>query len=230
MKRYQWILFDADETLFHFDAFRGLQLMLSRFGVFFTRQDYEDYQTINRPLWVAYQNGSITVQELQKKRFNGLSSQVNKTPEELNTAFMAAMAEICSPLDGAISLIHALHGKANLGIITNGFADLQRIRLERMGLTDHFSFVVISEHVGFAKPHPGIFEHAFSMMDHPAREHILMVGDTPEADIQGGINAGIDTCWLNVDKRTAPHGMKPHYEVNSLKQLEDLLLSSHADN
>jgi FMN phosphatase YigB (HAD superfamily) len=47
--RYDWILFDADETLFHFDAFAGLQLMFSRFGVDFSQPHYDDYQTINKP-------------------------------------------------------------------------------------------------------------------------------------------------------------------------------------
>ncbi len=49
--KYQWILFDADETLFHFDAFKGLQLMFSRFGVEFTHQDFAQYQQVNLPLW-----------------------------------------------------------------------------------------------------------------------------------------------------------------------------------
>ncbi|MGS0725448.1 pyrimidine 5'-nucleotidase, partial [Shewanella sp. 0m-11] len=58
--QYKWVLFDADETLFHFDAFQGLQLMFSRFDVDFTRQDFLQYQTVNQPLWVDYQDGKLT--------------------------------------------------------------------------------------------------------------------------------------------------------------------------
>ena len=51
-KNYEWILFDADETLFQFDAFSGLRLMFSKFDVDFSEQDYQEYQAINKPLWV----------------------------------------------------------------------------------------------------------------------------------------------------------------------------------
>lgn len=69
MKKYQWLFFDADETLFHFDAFRGLVLMFSRYGVDFTREDFDEYQLTNKPLWVEYQNGTVTAYELQTRRF-----------------------------------------------------------------------------------------------------------------------------------------------------------------
>ena len=62
MKTYEWILFDADETLFHFDAFAGLQLMFSRFDVQFTAQDYAAYQAVNKALWVDYQKGDVTAE------------------------------------------------------------------------------------------------------------------------------------------------------------------------
>ena len=59
MKPYDWILFDADETLFHFDAQQGLRRMFARFDVVFTEQDFAAYQTVNQPLWVDYQNCKI---------------------------------------------------------------------------------------------------------------------------------------------------------------------------
>ncbi|NAZ94718.1 pyrimidine 5'-nucleotidase, partial [Vibrio toranzoniae] len=143
----------------------------------------------------------------------------------LNGAFLVAMADICSLLPGAKELIGALHGKANMGIITNGFTDLQHVRLQRTGLLNVFSPLVISEEVGVAKPDVGIFEYAFNLMSNPPREQILMVGDNPHSDIQGGINAGIDTCWLNMQGNVAPDGIEPHYQVSSLSELQQLLLA-----
>ncbi len=61
-------------------------------------------------------------------------------------------------------------------------------------------------------------------MSHPPKERILMVGDNPHSDILGGLNAGIDTCWLNTDGKAAPQGITPRYEVSSLDQLHTLLL------
>jgi FMN phosphatase YigB (HAD superfamily) len=63
-------------------------------------------------------------------------------------------------------------------------------------------------------------------MGDPARDRVLMVGDNPESDIQGGINAGLDTCWINADGRAAPADLTPTYEVTSLAELERLLLAA----
>jgi len=221
--KYKWVLFDADETLFHFDAYQGLKLMFSRFNVDFTLDDFEIYQKVNKPLWVDYQNGNITAKHLQTERFTAWSQKLKVSTETLNSGFLDAMAEICKPLDGAKELIEFLSSKVKMGIITNGFTQLQTVRLEKTGFKDVFSTLVISEQVGIAKPDIGIFQHAFNTMDNPSKDEILMVGDNPHSDIQGGINASIDTCWLNVDKQEAPEGIKPTHEVHSLWQLLDML-------
>lgn len=225
LKNYEWILFDADETLFQFDAFSGLKLMFSKFEIAFTEQDYDEYQMINKPLWIEYQKNKITAKKLQCRRFNVWSERLNVSSEKLNSAFLSAMAEICAPLDGAVNLLENLKGKAKLGIITNGFTELQRIRLERTCLKHHFEFIVISEEVGIAKPHAGIFEYALSLMGDPKRDRVLMVGDNPDSDILGGMNVGFHTCWLNADNRETPDYIAPHYHVRSLRDLGRILLS-----
>ncbi|EAS44263.1 dUMP phosphatase [Photobacterium profundum] len=221
--KYKWILFDADETLFHFDAYKGLQLMFSRFGVDFTSHDYSIYQTTNKPLWVDYQDGIISAEQLQNTRFEGWAKKLEVTTQTLNSAFLMAMADICSPLPGAKELLASLHGKVGMGIITNGFTELQEIRLERTGFKTYFSPLIISEQVGIAKPHVGIFEHALEHMGQPEKHHVLMVGDNPHSDILGGLNAGFDTCWLNVDGHDTPENITPHYQVSSLGELQALL-------
>ncbi|MDB2387061.1 pyrimidine 5'-nucleotidase [Shewanella sp.] len=223
--KYKWILFDADETLFHFDAFTGLQRMFARVKVNFTADDYQQYQALNKSLWDTYQDGHITASQLKDARFSAWANKLGVSTQQLNNDFLTAMAEICTLLPGAEHLIKQLVGKVNLGIITNGFTDLQTIRLENVGFTGIFSPLVISEEVGVAKPARAIFEYALRQMDHPQRQQVLMVGDNPYSDIQGGLNAGFDTCWLNRHAQLAPEGIKPHYEVNSLAALSDLLFN-----
>ena len=225
MKAYEWILFDADDTLFHFDAFGGLRLMFSRYDVDFAEQDYHTYQSVNKLLWVDYQNGHIGAQQVQRQRFQTWAEKLQISAHELNRAYLAAMAEICTPLEGAVSLLGSLRGKARLGIITNGFTELQQARLERTGLAHHFDVLVISEQFGIAKPHRDIFDHALTLMGDPARDQVLMVGDNPDSDILGGMNSGLDTCWANFDGRAVLESLTPTYQVASLAELERRLRS-----
>ncbi|NOH95629.1 pyrimidine 5'-nucleotidase [Vibrio sp. 99-70-13A1] len=224
--KYDWIFFDADETLFHFDSFKGLALMFSRFGVEFGKSEFAEYQKVNLPLWVDYQDGRITAEELKHTRFVPWAEKLETTTAKLNSAFLEAMADICTLLPGAKELMDALHGKVNMGIITNGFTELQAIRLERTGMTDYFKHVVISEEVGIAKPDFGIFDHTHKMIGSPDKTRMLMVGDNPHSDILGGIDFGIETCWLNVNQKETPEGVTPHYQVSSLTELQHLLVKS----
>ncbi|MTD27485.1 pyrimidine 5'-nucleotidase [Erwinia sorbitola] len=223
LQDWDWILFDADDTLFHFDAFAGLQRLFQHYDVQFSRADYDDYQAINKPLWVDYQNGAISALQLQHQRFESWAAKLDATPHELNKGFLNAMAEICTPLAGAAELLNALKGRVKVGIITNGFTALQQARLERTGFLGVFDLLVISEQVGYAKPHPAIFNYALNQMGNPPRERVLMVGDNPDSDILGGINAGMATCWLNADGRAQPEGIHPTWQVTSLKELQDKL-------
>lgn len=223
--KYDWILFDADETLFHFDAFKGMQLMFSRKGIEFTEQDFAEYQQVNKPLWVAYQDGNITAEQLKYTRFEYWAAKLETTPAELNSAFLTAMADICTLLPGAKELLEGLMGKAKLGIITNGFTELQQVRLHKTGMQDYFDQIVISEQIGIAKPDAGIFAYAMEKMGHPDKQKVLMVGDNPHSDILGGLNFGFETCWLNVDQGQAPTGIQAHYEVGSLHELKSILLA-----
>ncbi|HGX4500576.1 TPA: HAD-IA family hydrolase, partial [Escherichia coli] len=80
-----------------------------------------------------------------------------------------------------------------------------------------------SEEVGVAKPNKKIFDYALEQAGNPDRSRVLMVGDTAESDILGGINAGLATCWLNAHNREQPEGIAPTWTVSSLHELEQLL-------
>jgi 5'-nucleotidase len=230
VKKYEWVLFDADETLLRFDSSGALKNMFTHFNVTLTTKDFDDYEILNKSLWTAYQNGQLSAQALQIQRFANWGKKLNIDPMTLNDAFLEEVTKISAPLDGATQLLNAINGKIKLGIITNGFVQSFYVRMERAALKHHFDFFIISEEVGLAKPHPGIFDHAFERMGNPARENVLMVGDSLESDILGGKNAGIDTCWLNPYKKIAPDHITPHLEIASLTDLENLLLPTLNNN
>ncbi|MDH2924125.1 putative hydrolase of the HAD superfamily [Nicoletella semolina] len=217
--KYQWILFDADETLFSFHSYLGLKNVLSRYGISHSKEDYAQFQAINKPLWVAYQNAEISAEELRSIRFAHFSTLTGRTPLELNLELMNEMAQISQPLDGVYRMLESLHGKVKMGIITNGFTYLQHKRLTNTNTEKFFEFVITSEEIGVAKPSPQIFEAAFSKMGEFDRNNVLMVGDTLTSDIQGGRNMGIDTCWFNPTKQENTTEIAPHYEIHSMSEL-----------
>ena len=223
MTNWDWIFFDADETLFTFDSFSGLQRMFLDYSVTFTADDFQDYQAVNKPLWVDYQNGAITSLQLQHMRFESWASRLSVNPGDLNEAFMTAMVEICAPLPGAVSLLNALRGNVKMGIITNGFTSLQQRRLERTGLSGYFDLMIISEEVGVAKPDRRIFDYALEQAGNPDRTRVMMVGDNASSDVLGGINAGLATCWLNAHQQELPAGISPTWTVTTLAELEQRL-------
>lgn len=217
--KYQWILFDADETLFSFRSFGGLQKVLARYGLEFNEQDYAAFQAVNQRLWIAYQNQEIDAEGLQRQRFSRLAALTDEDPLKLNALLMEEMALLSLPLENTVATLQALQGKCKMGIITNGFNAMQQKRLDNTQTAPFFELLVVSENVGIAKPDKRIFEYAFAQMGNVDKRRILMVGDTLSSDIVGGQNAGIDTCWFNPHQKPNDSDVRPTYEIHSMLQL-----------
>jgi len=220
---YQWILFDLDDTLFDFPAADALRAAFAHYSATLSADMLADYQSLNRALWEQYNAGLIDVQTLKQARFRELAPHLGVSPLELNQRFMQAILERSQPLNGVQQTLQQLQGRVKMGIITNGFTSLQQTRLERTGLRDHFDLLIISEQVGVAKPDARIFDYALAQAGNPPRSRVLMVGDTAESDIRGGVNAGLATCWLNAHQRELPADLEPDWTVTSLSELEQLL-------
>lgn len=220
--QYQWVLFDADETLFRFNSKGGLQSLLADYGHTMTDTCFSDFQAKNLVLWDLYHKGEIDAKTLQEDRFSQWGQRFGVSPQQLNQGFLDAMVDHCPPMEGAHSLLHSLKGRVKLGIISNGFASMQPGRLAKAGWSDVFDLVVTSEEAGIAKPDPAIFAFTFDKMGGKPQK-ALMVGDNPHADVVGGSNVGLDTCWFNRHRLDRPQGVNPTYEVAALEELQALL-------
>jgi HAD superfamily hydrolase (TIGR01549 family) len=121
--------------------------------------------------------------------------------------------------DDAIPLLEALRGRYVLGVITNGNADVGR-----MGLREHFDFVLSPMEIGAAKPDRVIFEaacHRAGVESHEA----MHVGDEPHSDVAGAADHGMLAVWLNRSRQRWPQDLpgREYLEVSSLRELLDLL-------
>lgn len=81
-------------------------------------------------------------------------------------------------------------------VASNRF-EFQRNKINAMGLTPLFDAIVLSGETGVHKPDRRVFDHATRLLDVP-NEACVFVGDNPDADIVGAINAGMEAVWIDV--------------------------------
>jgi 2-haloacid dehalogenase len=225
--KYNWLLFDADGTLFDFDKVEeaALRSTFEALGCVCDERCTELYRQIDRKIWLDFENGGISQERLRTRRFELLLDAIglDGDPGEFSRRYLAYLACGTDLIDGAEDLLRSLHGRVGLLLITNGLADVQRPRFARSVVRRYFSDVVISEEVGAGKPDPKIFDVAFARMGLPKKGEVLMVGDSLTADIKGGNDYGIDTCWFNPQGKPSSDGLVIHYEIGALQELLPLL-------
>ena len=112
---------------------------------------------------------------------------------------------------------------ATLAMVTNALADVQRLRLERLGIEPLFETIVISTEAGSAKPNPAIFDVTFEALGWPDKGGAIIVGDNLGSDIAGGRGYGIDTCWYNPTGRANPTDQAPTHEIRDLNEPIELV-------
>ena len=94
----------------------------------------------------------------------------------------------------------------------------------KLSISSLFQDKFISEEIGYEKPHIEYFNGVISKIPDFDKSKAIIIGDSLTSDIQGGINAGIDTCWYNPKGKPSPEGMNITYTITDLSQLEDIIL------
>lgn len=224
----RWLLLDLDGTLLDYRraSEAALRATLTEIGVEDTATHRHRFQVLNDRRWHAYERGGITVAELRRGRWADLLDEVGAAvdPAAASDVYVGHLARQAQLVDGALEMLTAAAGRFRLGLITNGFADVQRPRLAASGVLEHAEVIVISDEVGAAKPDRAIFEAAFSRMGGPPREQVTIVGDSLRADVAGGLAYGIDAIWFNPRARApGPEAPRPTHEIAALDDLLTLL-------
>ena len=110
----------------------------------------------------------------------------------------------------------------HLHICSNGFHEIQYKKLRACGLYDYFDTVILSEDAGANKPSKKFFDYAFEKSGAKV-ETTLMIGDNYIADIEGAMDAGLDTILYNRWDANFVPPRKPTYIVNELAEIMKLL-------
>lgn len=231
MKTYKHIFFDLDRTLWDFEtnsaaAMRELyeQFKLTELGIKDFDTWHERYKYYNDSYWIDYRDGKIEKELLRWIRFYKSFEQYGIQDEGLSKRFAEAYVAL-SPtkevlIEGVMEVLDVFHGKYPLHIITNGFQEVQHIKLTSSKILKYFSTIINSESVGFKKPSKEIYDYACRITNSQAHENI-MIGDDLTADIHGALDAGWDAIWFN------PNGSKSPREVIEVKYMTELIPLIH---
>jgi 2-haloacid dehalogenase len=225
--RYDWIFFDADGTLFDYDAAEAAALE----GAFevcdipFEPSIGPLYSEINAGIWREFELGELDQSELKTLRFDRLFAKVGLSADAavFSGHYLEILGRQTTLLAGAEAFLRSSPERLHLLLITNGLAEVQVPRFAASTISDCFEEIVISGEIGLAKPDPAIFDFAFERIGRPAKDRVLMVGDNLGSDILGGANYGLDTCWYNPAGTLNGHGVEPTYEIRELREILDLL-------
>lgn len=229
--KYRHIFFDLDHTLWDFEknANETLHTLyqehnFARFGTFTVDEFVRVYSDINHALWRMYQSNKITQKQLREVRFSRTLAKLGAPEDQIPANISAEFTDLLPRKSAVFPYTHEvldyLKPKYCLHLITNGFNDIQGIKLASSNLTHYFEEIITSEQSGCLKPDPRMFHHALERTGATAAES-LMIGDNLECDVLGAYNAGIDQVYFNPDKRR--HFNQITHEISCLSELRSFL-------
>ena len=229
--KYKHILFDLDHTLWDFEK-NSRETLIELFGQFslgelgnFTCNQFCDtFTLVNHRLWDLYNRGEYDQQKLRSERFRLILTELGvaetKVPADIAEEYLRICPTKPHIFPYTTEVLTYLQERYILHILTNGFADVQAVKMKSAALTDFFVEVITSDATGYKKPSREIFDYLLQKIG-AAPEECIMIGDNLETDIKGAQNAGIDCIFFN------PLGLKHQanttYEITCLRDLEQIL-------
>lgn len=231
MKSYEHLFFDLDHTLWDFDTNSKATLIelfekydLAKRGNTNGDDFVSVYLRINEQKWDLYRRGLIDKQRLRRERFYETFQNFGIDDPDFSHQFEIEYIDTCphrtALIPGSIELLDYLKDHYQLHIITNGFSEIQEIKLSKSGLKPYFDKIITSDEIGINKPAARIFVESMQMAK-AERQNSLMIGDNLLADIVGARNCGIDQVYFNPEKIS--HEEKVTYEVETLLDMKSFL-------
>ncbi len=224
------IFFDLDHTIWDFEKNASETLMelfdtyrFHSFGIGSAELFIDTYNRNNHRLWALYHHGKITKSELRETRFSDTFRELGIDPGWFPPAFEEDYLQRCPQKTNLFPHAHETLGylreRYTLHLISNGFGDAAETKVTRCDLKKYFSTIVISEVVGYHKPHPEIFHYAVGNAK-TAIVDSVMIGDSLDADIRGAQHVGMDAIYFNPNKTDVPPDVKRSIsELDELRQL-----------
>ena len=223
MTPYSILLFDADNTLFNFDAGnrRAFSEVCRICHLPDTDELFHAYEAVNAEMWSAFDRGECTKDFLVVEQFRLFLERagLQADPVQCNKIHLSTLATNTVLLPHALEVCRTLAQTHSLYIVTNAVAAVQKARLAASDLRPYITDAFISEDAGASKPSAAYFDYVFSRIPGITRENCLLIGDSPSSDLQGANNYGIPCCWYNPRGLARPDGIRIDYEIRDLPEL-----------
>lgn len=231
MPKYKHVFFDLDRTLWDFDTNSRIALSevyadfkLKERGIDSSNEFIEIYQEINEELWDLYRKGLLNKRKLRSLRFSKTLEHFGSSDEylgeQLGTAYVEISPYKTAVLPNCMEILDYLAGRYEMHIITNGFEEVQNIKLDQSGLTKYFSKIITSEQAGARKPDPKVFGYALDLTKGSV-DNSLMIGDDLRTDIEGARNVNMDHVYYNPNR--VDHSDDLFHEISDLIELKNVL-------
>lgn len=228
---YQNLFFDLDNTLWAFsenagDTFREVYLLnhLDRFFDSF-EQFFSIYQKENLNLWRMYEKGDITKEELNYRRFRHPLKVADvgdlSLADEYSDNFFRIIRTKKKLMPHAKEVLDYLYPRYHLYILSNGFRELQSVKMHSAGIDQYFERLVLSDDININKPNHKLFDFALETTN-SSLDDSLMIGDNFDVDIAGAHNIGLAQVYYNISG-DQNYSFRPTYVIDDLKELMDIL-------
>ncbi|NTV90694.1 MAG: noncanonical pyrimidine nucleotidase, YjjG family [Clostridiales bacterium] len=225
MAKFDLMLFDADNTLFDFDRAEAVALekVFEQYGFEYNLSILEKYKKINSFLWKEFEHARISKEILQVRRFSEILKVCGLQADAatLNNDYLVFLGQGGYLNEGALELCSTLSTTCTVAIVTNGISTTQKNRLKCSAIAPYIKHIIVSEDAGYQKPHQGFFKYAFDVCGwrEADKKKVMIVGDSLNADIKGGADFGITTCWYNPNGEKGTGKKKAHYTIGNLSEL-----------
>ncbi len=199
-----FIFFDLDNTLVDHSLAEKNALYKTYTTVFGEDTGFEPfrlaYHAINLKLWDAYSRSEVSKEEVKFGRFDRSVGQLTRDKvviDRFTAAYYENYIREWQPVAGADKVLeYVKKADYRLGILSNGFTELQYLKIKNLGWESFFEVVVLSEEAGVQKPDPGIFRYAEQRTGLSSGDH-LYIGDSFETDVLGSHAAGWKTVFFD---------------------------------
>lgn len=226
---YNCVLLDFDDTLVSFkeSAVHSVSKVYNKYNIPATQENIRFYYDTNESLWREFEKGKIKKNTIEKVRFQKVVEKFglkDVSGEQLNRDYKNYLKNSAILIDGALEFLQDIEDYVTIAIVTNGFEEIQKNRLKLSHVIDFADEVFTSEKMGFNKPDKRIYLNALKTLGIENHKKVIVVGDNLNSDIKGGINAGLDTCWVNFENAENNTGIKPTYTAYDFTQLKNIIL------